>query len=196
MNERLEMVFIPVIFNGGQYNNLIALALEKAGAKSDLLPNTTPRSAFSHADALIIGGGPYSLVSEIDKLGEIPNYITDLEIPTLGLCLGHQLMGKMFGGEIGEAPGPEFGKVEVRVIKPESPLLVGFPDKFLVWASHNDEVSVLPQGFEVVADSKTCNVEIMQHTAKPLFGIQFHPEVKHTPLGQKIFENFVKIVKR
>ncbi|MHA2059535.1 MAG: GMP synthase subunit A [Candidatus Ranarchaeia archaeon] len=190
------MVFIPVIFNGGQYNNLIALAIEKAGGKSDLLPNTTPRSAFNNADAIVIGGGPYSLVSEIEKLGEIPNYLTNLDIPTLGLCLGHQLMGKMFGGAIGKAPGPEFGKVEVRVTKPESPLLTGLPSKFKVWASHNDEVSILPQGFEVVADSETCNVEIMEHATKPFFGIQFHPEVKHTPLGQNIFENFVNFVKR
>ncbi len=189
------MVFIPVIFNGGQYNNLIALALEKAGATTDLFPNTAPRSAFHNADALVVGGGPYSLISEQDKLGELPHYLAKLDIPTLGLCLGHQLMGVVFGGEIGRAPGPEFGKVQVRVLNPDSPLVMGMPEKFLVWASHNDEISILPKGFEVVADSQTCHVEIMQNLKKSFFGIQFHPEVKHTPLGQKLFENFVNLVR-
>ncbi|MHA1917459.1 MAG: glutamine amidotransferase-related protein, partial [Candidatus Ranarchaeia archaeon] len=173
------MVFIPVIFNGGQYNSLIALALEKAGAKTDILPNTSTRESFSDADGLVIGGGPYSLVNEIEKLGEIPNYIKTLDIPVLGLCLGHHLIGSMYGGKIGKAPGPEFGKIEIKIIDPESVLVKGLPEKFIVWGSHNDEVSVLPEGFHVVADSETCNVEIMEHDSKQIYGIQFHPEVSH-----------------
>ncbi|MCW1305146.1 MAG: gamma-glutamyl-gamma-aminobutyrate hydrolase family protein, partial [Candidatus Parvarchaeota archaeon] len=118
--------------------------------------------------------------------------IREIEIPILGLCLAHQLIAIIFGGKAGPAKFPEYGPVKV-FVKEKDDILKGFPKVFTAWASHNDEVLSLPKNFEILAYSKHCKVEVMKHVNKPIFGVQFHPEVSHTEHGKKMFENFVRI---
>ena len=190
------MVYIPVIFNGGQYNSLIALALEKAGVKTKLVDNKTTKSELASADGVVIGGGPWSLPTDLDKLGNLPEAIKDLSIPVLGVCLGHQLISLLYGGKIGIAKIPEFGKVAIHIVDPSSPLIQHMGNSFTAWTSHNDEVQTLPPGFKIVGSSEHCDTQIVENLDKKIWGIQFHAEVSHTPLGEHIYQNFVNIVRK
>jgi GMP synthase (glutamine-hydrolysing) len=102
-------------------------------------------------------------------------------------------MARFFGGEAIPAEKPEFGKVELRIIKEGFDLFNGVPVKSIVWLSHNDEVSRLPKNFERFAESDNCKIQAMKNVGKPFYGLQFHPEVEHTEYGELIFKNFVKI---
>ena len=189
------MVYIPVVFNGGQYNSLIALALSKAGAQTKLIENTSSLSDFSLADGVVIGGGPWSLPSDYDKLSNLASILTDLSIPILGVCLGHQLIAMRFGGKIGPAKTPEFGKVVITIQDPKSPLIRNMDTTFIAWTSHNDEVQILPKDFKIIGSSEHCITQIVENSAKKIWGIQFHAEVSHTPKGDIIYQNFTDIVR-
>jgi GMP synthase (glutamine-hydrolysing) len=189
------MVYIPVIFNGGQYNSLIALALEKAGAQTKLIDNTTDYDELSKADGLVIGGGPWSLPNDIEKLKILARALPRLSIPILGVCLGLQLIAHTFGGKIGPAKIPEYGKVVIEIKDPSSPLVQEMGSPFVAWSSHNDEVQQLPNGFNIVGSSEHCDTQIVENRIKKIWGIQFHAEVSHTPQGGFIYKNFTQIVK-
>jgi GMP synthase (glutamine-hydrolysing) len=189
------MVYIPVVFNGGQYNSLIALALEKSGVKTKLIDNKKPQSELKAADGVVIGGGPWSLPNDLEKLGSLPDSLKELSIPILGVCLGHQLVSLVYGGTIGIAEIPEFGKVTINIIDPSSQLIQNMGNSFIAWSSHNDEVQNLPSDFKIVGSSEHCKTQIVENIAKKIWGIQFHAEVSHTPLGEHIYRNFVKIVR-
>ncbi|MHA1713958.1 MAG: GMP synthase subunit A [Candidatus Ranarchaeia archaeon] len=190
------MVYIPVVFNGGQYNSLIALALERTGVKTKLVENTASKSEFIEADGIIIGGGPWSLPQDLSKLGSIPVYLKELSVPILGVCLGHQLIALVYGGTIGTAKVPEYGKVRIKITDPSSPLVQDMGESFIAWSSHNDEVQKLPSGFKIIGSSEHCKTQIVENRDKKIWGIQFHAEVSHTPKGEHIYKNFIDIVKR
>ncbi len=107
-------------------------------------------------------------------------------------------MAGHFGGKAEAAQTPEFGKTELILEDGggQSAILEGLPERSQVWESHNDEVTVMPEGFVNLARSETCKVQAMHHEQRPLYGLQFHPEVSHTEYGEQIFENFVDICKR
>jgi GMP synthase (glutamine-hydrolysing) len=106
-----------------------------------------------------------------------------------------QLMGVTFGGRV--IPGSIGGYAEVDVeVLAEDEILKGLPARFKTWASHMDQVSVLPQGFEVLARSEVCEIEAMRHIARPLYGVQWHPEVVHTEHGLELLDNFIDICRR
>jgi GMP synthase (glutamine-hydrolysing) len=120
-------------------------------------------------------------------------YLDKAEFPILGICAGMQFLSEHFGGTLGPGNVPEFGKVELKVIFHED-LFRGLPSEFNVWASHNDEVKTVPEGFEVTASSPSCPVEAVRSLKKPIYGVQFHPEVENTENGPRIFQNFLDIV--
>jgi GMP synthase (glutamine-hydrolysing) len=179
---------ILVVNNYGQFNHLIRRSIREK-VETDLISNLTPPEEIN-ADGLILGGGP-ALV----RAGRCSDYLRDLDIPILGICLGMQLMGTTFGGKVEPGCIGGYAEVDVEVIK-ENDILKGFPPKFKTWASHMDQVVELPPDFEILASSNVCKIESMKHLKRPLYGVQWHPEVVHTEHGQELLDNFINICKR
>jgi GMP synthase (glutamine-hydrolysing) len=190
------MVRIVVIDNGGQWTHREWRTLRDLGVDTEILPNDTPLEELD-VDGIVLSGGSPRIGLE-DSLGNAGTYLDEADVPILGICAGHQFMAGHFGGEAKAAETPEFGKTEMELVDGVDPdaILAGLPKASQVWESHNDEVTVLPDEFENLARSDDCEVQAMRHTERPLFGLQFHPEVSHTEYGEEIFENFVDICKR
>jgi GMP synthase (glutamine-hydrolysing) len=184
---------IPVVFMGGQYNHLIVRALKELGVESRLIPPTTPLEALK-VDGLVMGGGPRSVSDGLDKFGRTPEVIRGCNFPLLGICLSHQLIGKVLGGEVAKGRLPEYGKTVVRVTD-EDEILKGIGREFIAWASHNDEVRRGHGKFSVLADSEYCKVEALKANGRPVYGVQFHIEVADTPKGKLILKNFIALCK-
>jgi GMP synthase (glutamine-hydrolysing) len=179
---------ILVVNNYGQFNHLIRRSIRDK-VETDLISNETPPEKID-ADGLILGGGP-----TLDRAGRCSDYLQELNVPILGICLGMQLMGVIFGGKV--APGSIGGYAEVDVeIVNEDDILKGLPMRFKTWASHADQVIELPSSFEILASSNVCDIEAMKHQKKPLYGVQWHPEVVHTEYGQQLLDNFIFLCKR
>lgn len=189
----MSKVRIDVVDNGGQWTHREWRMLRDLDVETTIIPNTTPASDVT-ADALLLSGGAPRIGTEVPKLGVTGEYLDKLVIPVLGICVGHQFIALHNGGKAGPAKVPEYGKAELIVTEPDD-LFKGLPERFTVWESHNDEVYEPPRDFVVLAHSKDCAVEAMKHSTKPLYGVQFHPEVEHTDFHYEIFENFIEIVK-
>ncbi len=183
------MVKIYVVYNYGQYNHLIHRTLRDLGVESKLIQNTTPVEEID-ADGLVLGGGP-----SLERTGNCEKYLRELDIPILGICLGHQLIAKVFGGEVGRGESGGYAEVVVKILEKDE-LFEGFPDEIKVWASHMDEVKKMPEGFKLLAKSDICEVEAMRHAEKPIFGVQWHPEVYHSEYGVELYKNFVNICRK
>jgi len=184
-----ESVRIYVVYNLGQYNHLIHRTLRDLGIESKLIDNTTPLESID-ADGIVIGGGP-----DIERSGKSADYVRNLDIPVLGICLGLHIIARAFGGEIGRGSVGGYAEVEVEILERDE-IFEDFPEKIRVWASHMDEVKSIPDGFQLLAKSDICSVEAMRHENKPIFGVQWHPEVYHTQYGEELYRNFIKICKR
>jgi len=185
---------VYVIDNGGQWTHREWRVLRYIGVDAEIVANTTPVEELSDADALVLSGGA-PRVGLQDKLGKCDEYLKHMDVPILGICAGHQFMARFFGGEAAPAKVPEYGKVEIEVVE-EDVLFRGLPRKMIVWESHNDEVTRLPSRFILLASSPNCKVQAMRHESRPLFGLQFHPEVEHTEYGKEIFQNFLEEAKK
>ena len=188
---------ILVVDNGGQWTHREWRVLRDLGAETRIIPNTTPLSSLvsEKTDGLVLSGGAARINWESVKLGKIGEYLDAAKFPILGICLGHQFMALHFKGGVSAAKTPEFGKTEIE-IRGESPILKGLPKKFIAWESHNDEISDLPENFEILASSPNCRVQAMYHKTRPIFGLQFHPEVEDTEFGEEIFKNFIEICEK
>jgi len=186
---------IFVVDNGGQWTHREWRMLRDIGVETKIIPNDTPFEEIKDIDGLVLSGGAARIAWESSKLGNVGEYLDKAKFPILGMCLAHQLMAMHYGGSAGPAETPEFGKMEIAVNK-NSPLFRGLPKNFVVWESHNDEVKILPKEFEIFASSKTCKIQAIQHKKKPIFGLQFHPEVEDTQFGAEIFSNFVAICRK
>lgn len=180
---------VYVIDNGGQWTHREWRTLRYLGIEAEIVPNTLPFDEIADADALVLSGGA-PRVGMISELGNCGEYLGRATFPILGICAGHQYMARFFGGECTQSTIPEFGKVEIDIIE-EDDLFKGLPKKMVVWVSHNDEVTVMPKEFEILASSVNCRVQAMRHKKKPFYGLQFHPEVEHTEYGEEIFQNFL-----
>lgn len=164
-----------------------------------MMPPSTPPREFEAmgADGLVMGGGPQSvrsLDSLSNELRDASNLMTRIKLPMLCICVTHQLMATTFGGTTNLARKPEFGPIEVSV-SDEDTILEGLKPSFTAWESHNDEVVSAPPGFRVLASSDNCTVQAMRHEKMDVFGVQFHPEVYHTPKGVDVFKNFLKVIR-
>jgi GMP synthase (glutamine-hydrolysing) len=183
-----------VVDNGGQWTHREYRVLKYLGVETGIIENTTPPEKILNEgiDALVLSGGSPSISFESQKLGRLGDYM-DLGIPILGICVGAQFIGLYYGGKVGPANIPEYGKTEINVIEKDD-LFIGLPDKFYAWESHNDEVKELPPDFQLLASSKNCKIQAFRHKNKKIFGVQFHPEVENTEYGKEIFQNFLKII--
>jgi GMP synthase (glutamine-hydrolysing) len=187
-------VRIPVIDNGGQWTHREFRVLRDLGVESRIVPNTDLLDGPA-PDGVVLSGGALSLEGTA-TLGRVAEWIDALDVPVLGICVGHQFLARHFGAKVEKAPSPEFGRVELLVDRPEHPLFAGLPPKFHVWASHNDQVAAPPDGWSLLARSESCAVEAMAHPTRPIWGIQFHPEVEHTEHGTELFRRFVALCHR
>lgn len=183
---------IPVVFMGGQYNHLIVRALRELGVESYLIPPTVTLEELD-VDGLVMGGGPHSVNDRLERFGNLPKIIEKGGFPMLGICLSHQLLGKVLGGTVVKGRRPEYGETLIKVLAPDE-IFQGVGNQFVAWASHNDEVRAGGR-FRVLARSDYCEVEALKHEWKAIYGVQFHVEVAETPMGIKILENFVRLCK-
>jgi len=180
------MTRIDVIDNHGQFTHLEQRALGEVGVDVDLVDNTTPPEEID-ADGLVLSGGP-----DIDRIGRCPDYL-ELDVPVLGICLGHQIIARELDGEVDAGEYGGYADVTVEVLDDRDPLIGSLAPETRVWASHADEVKRVPSGFECTARSEVCGVEAMSDTDRDRYGVQFHPEVAHTERGEEVFQNFLDI---
>ena len=180
---------ILVINNKGQYNHRIQRSLQYLKIHSKLVSNTLTVEELEAENpiGLILGGGP-----SLEGAGNSEEYIKHFNIPILGICLGHQLIAKAYGGEVQTSDTESYAQVKININNDEN-LFEGLAPDMDVWSSHKDEVKTIPEEFDILASSDLCDVESFKHKDKDVYGIQFHPEVHHTPKGSTIFENFYKI---
>ncbi len=199
MNKGKNNLKIPVISLGGQYNHLISRMLYEFNVQSPILPMTINLNQITeeNIDGLVFGGGPQRVYDEFKKgsFNSLQEIIMKIDVPCLCICAAHQLLALIYGGKVGPAIYPEFGPVEIEIID-EDEILKGLKPSFTAWSSHNDEVKMLPKQFKLLAKSKKCLIQAIRLEDKPIFGVQFHPEVYHTVNGKKIFENFLSIIKK
>jgi GMP synthase (glutamine-hydrolysing) len=186
-----ENNLIAIIANRGQYNHRIYRTLRYLGVESRLLKNDLGPDDLRtlEPEAIVVGGGPF-----LEESGNSGKIIEEFhkELPILGICLGHQIIAKAFGGSVRQAEVGEYAEALITVDH-EDQILKGLGPHFNAWVSHRDEVTSLPKGFEKLAHSKTCQIEAMRHKELPIFGVQFHPEVEHTPKGPDLFKNFLEL---
>jgi GMP synthase (glutamine-hydrolysing) len=180
---------VYVVDNGGQWTHREWRVLRDLNTDAKIIPNTTPVSEID-ADALVLSGGAPRIGSEAIKLGNSASFLDELDIPILGICVGCQFIAMHFGGEVGPAELPEYGKTQLTVLE-EDDLFRGLPKSFEVWESHNDEVKSLPEGFTNLASSDNCPIQAFKYNKKDFYAVQFHPEVEHTQHGYEIIKNFL-----
>jgi len=175
---------------GSQYTQLIARRVRECGAYSEIVPHTISPAdlAANRPAAIILSGGPASVTETGSPTCE-PGLLR-LGIPVLGICYGLQLMAKLLGGRVLAAERREYGHAVLQVLKRQD-LFVGLGPRLQVWMSHGDQVAEVPEGFEIIARTPTAPVAAMANARKRLYGLQFHPEVVHTPKGLKILRNFL-----
>ncbi|MEM2093919.1 MAG: glutamine-hydrolyzing GMP synthase [Candidatus Bathyarchaeia archaeon] len=185
---------ILVLDFGGQYCHLIGRGIRKEGVYSEILPcDIAANKLLKIGDrlnikGLVLSGGPAS-VYEKDSPQLDPDML-DLNIPMLGLCYGHQLIAHLFGGRVEKSSKREYGLTHVTIDRP-SDLLQGLEREETVWMSHSDTVYSLPDDFEVLAHTENCPIAAFRHRRRPLYGVQWHPEVVHTKRGNTVLRNFI-----
>jgi len=181
---------VLVLDFGSQYCQLIARRVRSLGVYCEILPQGVSWEEFkSHNPrAIIFSGGPASVLDE--GAPGVDERMLSAGIPILGICYGMQLLGAMLGGAVQKADSREYGPAIVEVDRHEG-LFDGFADTLDVWMSHGDQVERLPDGFVALAHSATCPMAAMGNEEKGIYGVQFHPEVVHTPRGMEVFRNFL-----
>ncbi|MGA1466076.1 MAG: glutamine-hydrolyzing GMP synthase [Phycisphaerales bacterium] len=175
---------------GSQFAQLIARRIREAGVYSLLVAPDRPIEEFAKLapKGIVLSGGPSSVTER--EAPRCDPRILDMGVPVLGICYGMQLGCQILGGRVEAAEAREFGRTALR-IRDASGLLAGLPDRTSVWMSHGDQVADLGADFEVLASSETCPNAVVRHRSKPFHGVQFHPEVTHTPHGADLLRNFL-----
>jgi GMP synthase (glutamine-hydrolysing) len=181
---------IPVLDFGSQYAQLICRRVREQGVYSELCrPDISVEELLAKKPSgIILSGGPASVYEE--RAPKCDPRIFDLNIPILGICYGMQLAAQAMGGSVKPAASREYGRAPMRVSQ-SHPFVAGLPSDTTVWMSHGDQVDRLPADFEPLATTPTCPYAAVRHRTRPFFGVQFHPEVTHTPRGEVIFRNFI-----
>ena len=182
--------WIAILDFGSQYTHLIARRIRECGVYSEIVPyNITPEEILKKKPkALIFSGGPASVTA--GKAPKPDKEILDMGIPILGICYGAQLLAKYLGGKVAKATAREYGhailhnkknNVLFRKLKKQEP----------IWMSHGDRIVRLPKGFQIVGSTKNSPIAAMACPKRKIYGLQFHPEVVHTPKGKHILSNFI-----
>lgn len=182
---------VLVVDFGAQYAQLIARRVREANVYSEIVPHTVTAAEIAERDpaAVILSGGPSS-VYEPGSPSLDPG-ILELGIPVLGICYGFQVMATHLGGEVAHTGLREYGATNVTVVGDGGVLLAGQPAGQTTWMSHGDSVSRAPEGFVVLASSGSTPVAAFASDERRLYGVQWHPEVKHSEFGQRVLENFL-----
>ncbi len=186
---------ILIIDFGSQFTQLIARRIRELGVFSEIISHKKIRVKYidETIKGIILSGGPLN-VYQINKYS-FNKKILDFNIPTLGICFGHQILSKLYGGSIKQSKHREFGLA--KIYKKKNSLIVNsfFSKKSKeVWMSHADQVTKLPKNFKVVASSDNSKFAIIENKIKKFYGVQFHPEVTHTENGKKIISNFIFLI--
>ena len=182
---------VLVVDFGAQYAQLIARRVREANVYSEIVPHTITAAevAAKNPAGIVLSGGPSS-VYEAGSPSLDPG-VLELGIPTLGICYGFQIMAQQLGGEVANTGLREYGATDMTVTGDGGSLLAGQPDAQTVWMSHGDSVSKAPDGFTVLASSASTPVAAFASDERRLYGVQWHPEVKHSEFGQRVLENFL-----
>jgi GMP synthase (glutamine-hydrolysing) len=185
---------VLVLDFGGQYSQLIARRIRECGVFAELLPANADveRIKAREPKALVLSGGPASVYE--DGAPPFPTQLLDLDIPLLGICYGMQAMALALGGTVEGAEAGEFGRTELTLREDGGRLLGGLPEEQNCWMSHRDIVRAAPEGFTPLASSPSSPVAAYENSERGLYGIQFHPEVVHTPYGTEILTRFLRDV--
>jgi len=190
LSEQRHDTFIILDF-GSQYTQLIARRIRESGVYCEIWPYHTPVAKIQAARprGLILSGGPSSVYDK--DAPQLPTDLLDnLDCPVLGICYGLQLLTAALGGEVKPSQNREYGYARLRVTAPDSPLFKGLPEALDVWLSHGDYVTRVPPGFRSTARTDDA-LNAFEALSNRIYGVQFHPEVAHTPLGAEVLRNFV-----
>jgi GMP synthase (glutamine-hydrolysing) len=181
---------VLVVDFGAQYAQLIARRVREASVYSEIVPHTITASEVTALNpaAIILSGGPASVYEKDSP--KLDAKILELGIPILGICYGFQILAQSLGGRVDRTGLREYGATSLE-IKDGGVLLDNQPNLQVCWMSHGDQVMQAPQGFEVLASTKTTPVAAFESKQKKIFGVQWHPEVKHSEQGQKVLQNFL-----
>jgi GMP synthase (glutamine-hydrolysing) len=181
---------ILVLDFGGQYTQLIARRVRELGVYSEIHPyNASIETIRSlNPSGIILSGSPFSVYEE--NAPKSTPQLFDLGVPIMGICYGLQLIADQLGGKVDTSAKKEFGKALLQVDKGDD-LLAGLNGSTTVWMSHGDKLTKLPDGFEPIAHTSNAPICAIRHPKRKIYGVQFHPEVVHTPDGKKILSNFL-----
>src|SRR5436190_2333546 len=184
---------VLVLDYGGQYSQLIARRVRDCGVFSELLPHHVPLQEIvaRKPRGIILSGGPASVYAP--DAPALDRALLDLGVPVLGICYGMQLLVHELGGRVEQAEVGEFGRSDLHVSVP-GVLLRGMPHEQTCWMSHRDTVFEPPPAFTALASSSASPVAAVEDRERDIYGIQFHPEVVHTPYGQQILTRFLNEV--
>ena len=185
-----EIDTILVLDFGSQYTQLIARRIRESDVYSEILPWDIDEQKIKliKPKGIILSGGPDSVTNTYTP--RIPQVVFDLNIPILGICYGMQTLAEQLGGQVISSNQKEFGHSELH-IQSNCVLFSELEKTLNVWMSHGDQVQDLPDNFDLVASTKSAPIAAMQHIEKPIYALQFHPEVTHTEKGSTIIENFI-----
>ncbi len=185
-----EREAIIVLDFGSQYNMLIARRVREAQVYCELLPHDTPweKIAPLNPKGFILSGGPASVYEPNAPLA--PAYVYEKHLPVLGICYGMQTITKQLGGEVKPGMKREYGHAILHISQQDSPLFAGLPESTPVWMSHGDKIEEMPPGFKALAYTENSPYAVIGNKNN-IYGLQFHPEVAHTPEGKTILQNFV-----
>ncbi len=180
-----------IIFDfGSQYTQLIARRIREMGVYCEIHPYNIDKQFLKNKSikGIIFSGGPSSVYEE--NAPKIEAEVLALDLPILGICYGLQLITHLTGGQVVRAEKKEYGLAEIELMS-QSLLFKNIPDQSVVWMSHGDKVLKPGQGFKVIARTENSPFASIAHETKPIYGLQFHPEVEHTAFGRQLLKNFV-----
>ncbi len=181
---------IAILDFGSQYGQLIARRVREHHVYSILCPHDVPLATLQamNLKGIILSGGPASVYAP--GAPRCDERIFELGVPVLGICYGMQIGCQLLGAKVQTAHAREYGSTRLNVTSPDK-LLAGLAGEKVVWMSHGDQVNELSADFEPLGQTPTCPFAVVRHKKRPFFGVQFHPEVTHTPCGTQIFQNFL-----
>ena len=181
---------IAVIDFGSQYTQLIARRIRELGVWSEVFAHDAPASALRRNQPLgyVLSGGPASIYDR--DAPQLQRHLIESSQPILGICYGMQLLTAALGGSVAEASEKEYGPAQI-TIQDESPLFHNLPREMPVWMSHGDRIEGLPPGFTALARSDNSPYAAIGDSARAIYGVQFHPEVRHSPHGDELLRNFL-----
>ena len=176
---------ILVVDFGAQYAQLIARRVREAHVYSEIVPHTITAAevAARRPAGLIFSGGPASV--HVEGAPRIDEAVYELGVPVLGICYGAQLVALQLGGEVARTGRGEYGRTSLVSVAPSTILGEGAPIEDTVWMSHFDTITRAPEGFHVAARTPDTPAAVIEHDTRRIYGVQFHPEVAHTPRGRR-----------